>query len=168
MRYAARAMATVILKRGRAKPLWHGHPWVFSEAIARVEGDAEDGDAVVVQDAEGHLVGHGFLSARSQIRVRLLVGDDRGERLDDELLVAHGLAVACDVGVRQKTGFYFDQRENRRVVAGLARGRRVLDGYSYTGGFALHAARAGATRVVAVEASERAARLASENAARNG
>src|SRR5262245_26068279 len=88
MRYSLAAMATVILKRERAKPLWHGHPWVFSEAIARVEGQPADGDAVAVQDAEGHLVGHGFFSARSQIRVRLLAGDERAEPPGDELLRA--------------------------------------------------------------------------------
>ena len=44
----------------------------------------------------------------------------------------------------QKTGFYLDQRDNRRAAARLAAGRRVLDAFCYTGGFGLHAARAGA------------------------
>ncbi len=53
----------------------------------------------------------------------------------------------------QKTGYYLDQRENRRSLAPWLRGRRVLNAFSYTGGFALHALRAGAAEVVSVDAS---------------
>lgn len=51
----------------------------------------------------------------------------------------------------QKTGFYLDQRENRKHLASLSRGKRVLDVFSYTGAFGLHAARGGATEVVDVD-----------------
>ena len=68
----------------------------------------------------------------------------------------------------QKTGFYLDQRDNRRAVAGLARGRRLLDAFCYTGGFGLHAARAGASAVLGVNVSEPALALARENAQLNG
>jgi len=68
----------------------------------------------------------------------------------------------------QKTGFYLDQRDNRRAVAGLARGRRLLDAFCYTGGFGLHAARAGASAVLGVDVSEPALALARENAQLNG
>jgi 23S rRNA (cytosine1962-C5)-methyltransferase len=68
----------------------------------------------------------------------------------------------------QKTGFYLDQRDNRRAVAQLAPGRRMLDAFCYSGGFGLHAARAGARSVLAVDASEPALALARENARRNG
>jgi 23S rRNA (cytosine1962-C5)-methyltransferase len=53
----------------------------------------------------------------------------------------------------QKTGFYFDQRDNRARVEAMARGRRVLDAYSYVGAFALAAARGGAEHVVAVDSA---------------
>lgn len=264
----------VHLRRGRAKPLWHGHPWVFAEAIARVDGSPEDGDLVVVVDSDARALGQGFFSARSQLRVRLCAtageavgprffearlrlcaalrrdvlglpnGETNGYRLvhgegdrlpglivdvyDDVLAVQfltsgmkrreadvlaalqavcapraivevasveaqrkegfvaptqvvrgelseaalvvreNGLSMGCDLLHGQKTGYYFDQRENRRRVAELAGGRHVLDAYSYTGGFACAAAKAGARRVVAVDSSERAAVLCGENAARNG
>src|SRR5947209_8690227 len=78
-----------------------------------------------------------------------------------------GLRFLVHVAEGQKTGFYLDQRDNRRVVAHLAAGRRVFDGFCYTGGFALHAARAGATAVLGVDASEAALGLARHNAERN-
>jgi len=68
----------------------------------------------------------------------------------------------------QKTGFYLDQRDNRFAVAPYCAGRRVLDGFCYTGGFGLHAARAGATEVIGVDVSEPALALARENAGLNG
>jgi 23S rRNA (cytosine1962-C5)-methyltransferase len=68
----------------------------------------------------------------------------------------------------QKTGFYLDQRDNRRAVAPLAAGKRVLDAFCYTGGFGLHAARAGAASVLGIDVSEPALSLARENAHLNG
>jgi len=68
----------------------------------------------------------------------------------------------------QKTGFYLDQRDNRRAVAGLAKDRRLLDAFCYTGGFGIHAARAGASAVLGVDVSEPALALARENAQLNG
>lgn len=79
-----------------------------------------------------------------------------------------GLRFLVNLGEGQKTGFYLDQRDNRRAVARLAAGRRVLDGFCYTGGFGLHAARAGATEVVGVDVSEPALRLGRANARGNG
>jgi 23S rRNA (cytosine1962-C5)-methyltransferase len=79
-----------------------------------------------------------------------------------------GVAFAVDLEHGQKTGFFFDQRENRRLIASLARGRTVLDGFSHTGGFACHALLAGAARVLAVESSPAAAELLRENAGRTG
>ena len=60
----------------------------------------------------------------------------------------------ADVGEGQKTGWFFDQRENRASVARLAGGARVLDLYCYTGGFALQAAAGGAAAVLGVDRSE--------------
>jgi 23S rRNA (cytosine1962-C5)-methyltransferase len=79
-----------------------------------------------------------------------------------------GLRFLVNLAEGQKTGFYLDQRDNRRAAAAFAAGRRVLDAFCYTGGFGLHAARAGAAEVVAVDSSEPALDLARANAARNG
>jgi 23S rRNA (cytosine1962-C5)-methyltransferase len=79
-----------------------------------------------------------------------------------------GLTFLIHLAEGQKTGFYLDQRENRRAVARLATGRRVLDAFCYTGGFGLHAARAGATSVLGVDSSEPALELARANAQQNG
>ncbi len=79
----------------------------------------------------------------------------------------HGVRYVTEPGGGQKTGFYCDQRENRLLVRQLARGRRVLDAYCYTGGFALNAAAGGAISVHAVDSSEPALALARENAALN-
>jgi 23S rRNA (cytosine1962-C5)-methyltransferase len=79
----------------------------------------------------------------------------------------HGLHYAVDVRAGQKTGFYLDQRENRQAVARYAEGRRVLDLFCYTGGFALNAARHRAASVVGVDSSLPAIELARQNAQRN-
>jgi 23S rRNA (cytosine1962-C5)-methyltransferase len=79
-----------------------------------------------------------------------------------------GLRFLVHLTEGQKTGFYLDQRDNRRAVAGLAQGRRVLDAFCYSGGFGLHAARAGAVAVLGVDASEPALALAQANAELNG
>lgn len=68
----------------------------------------------------------------------------------------------------QKTGLFLDQRENHQRIAQLAKGKRVLDLYSYTGGFALHAAMAGASKVTAVDSSSQAIEQARQNAVING
>lgn len=79
-----------------------------------------------------------------------------------------GLRVLVDLGEGQKTGYYLDQRDNRVAAARLAAGRRVLDAFCYSGGFGLHAARAGAREVLGVDVSGSALALARENARLNG
>jgi 23S rRNA (cytosine1962-C5)-methyltransferase len=79
-----------------------------------------------------------------------------------------GLRFLVNLAEGQKTGFYLDQRDNRRAVAPLTAGRRVLDAFCYTGGFGLHAARAGAASVLGLDVSEPALALARENARLNG
>jgi 23S rRNA (cytosine1962-C5)-methyltransferase len=78
------------------------------------------------------------------------------------------LRFLVNIAEGQKTGFYLDQRDNRRAVAHLAAGRRVLDAFCYSGGFALHAAQAGAREVIGVDVSEPALALARQNAQLNG
>jgi 23S rRNA (cytosine1962-C5)-methyltransferase len=267
--------ATVYLKRGRANPLWQGHPWVFSGAILREEGTPEPGDVVDVRDVEGRFIGRGFHNARSQIRVRMVT--QREEAVDAPLLrrrleeagalrrqlgfpskettayrlansegdglpgvvvdvyddvvalqftalgmkrmerplldalaegvglpgkpraifevsaggfaqlegfgsatrVVHGTAVdsvRCrENGVEleveplrgQKTGMFLDQRENRRRIAELAHGKKILDVYTYAGGFSLNALKAGATSATAVDSSAKALERARHHAELN-
>lgn len=83
-------------------------------------------------------------------------------------IAENGIKYLVDVENGQKTGFFLDQKYNRRAVAQLARGRRVLDCFTHTGSFALNAARGGARHVTAVDVSESAVELARANAARNG
>ena len=80
----------------------------------------------------------------------------------------NGLRFLVDPREGQKTGWFYDQRDNRAAVARLAAGARLLDVYSYAGGFALAAAAAGAREVVAVDRSEAALRLAEGAAGLNG
>ncbi len=60
------------MRRGRAKPLWRGHPWVFRDSIDRVDGNAGAGDLVEVADEDGRGIGYGFFSPGSKIAVRIL------------------------------------------------------------------------------------------------
>ncbi len=73
----------------------------------------------------------------------------------------------ADPQTGQKSGWYYDQRENRAFMAGLAKDRRVLDTYCYSGGFGILAARAGAREVLGIDSSEPALALASEAAKAN-
>jgi 23S rRNA (cytosine1962-C5)-methyltransferase len=73
-----------------------------------------------------------------------------------------------DLRAGQKTGFYFDQRDNRQALAAYGRGMRVLDVFCYSGGFGVAAGRAGAKEIVFVDSSHAALELASANAERNG
>ncbi len=73
------------------------------------------------------------------------------------------LSFLVDFREGQKTGFYLDQRENRKLAAGFASGKSVLNLFSYTGGFALHAAAAGAREIVSVESSQRAVDISRKN-----
>jgi 23S rRNA (cytosine1962-C5)-methyltransferase len=78
------------------------------------------------------------------------------------------LEFLVDLAEGQKTGFFLDQRENRQLAAQYAPGKRVLDAFCYTGGFGLHAARAGAAEVIGVDVSAHGLELARKNAQRNG
>ena len=264
-------MAKLLVKRGRANPLWHGHPWVYSGAVLREEGNPAPGDAVDVCDSEGKLIGRGHFNPRSQIRARIItfrdepvdaalirrriddavslrkklglpseatsayrllhsegdslpgvIADVYGDvvvvqittlgmkRVEDDVYAAlwdalspRALVEVASSGVSQlegftastrvvrgedvtrvrcrengieleveplggqKTGMFVDQRENRRRVGELARGARVLDMYTYAGGFALAALRGGATEATCVDASQKALERARGHAALN-
>ncbi len=89
--------------------------------------------------------------------------------LDEPVLVReNGAVFLADPLAGQKTGWFFDQRDNRRFVAGLARDARVLDLYCFTGGFAVQAALGGAVSVLGIDSSAPALALAAQAAIRNG
>lgn len=248
----AEPTAVAVLRPDRAKPALQGHPWLFSGAIARLDGDPEAA-VVRVTTAEGRSLGVAFWSPRSQIRARLLHSENadqaffaarlraalalrqavlpeqttgyrvlnaegdgvpgwtldrfgdvlvsqvtvagleaiRGEAYaaigevlpgvsvlqrnrvparqaeglaqEDEPIAGDipaeaeftesGLRFSADLLAGQKTGFYCDQRENRRLAERLAAGRATLDLFAHTGGFGLYALRGGARHVVHVESS---------------
>ena len=268
------ASAKIILAKGRSKAVAMHHPWVFAEAVGRIDGRPASGDLVEVQDYRGRFIGYGYYSPNSKIRVKLFCwtkGEAIGraswrERLEQALSIrrdvlgmtdgraacrlvnsegdcAPGLTVdryadflvvefgtpgmaeraemfadvlteltgaagiyeragadaarfegftrkpgvlagdeppefveieegrarfLVDVRGGHKTGFYLDQRENRLRAAGFAKGRRVLDAFCYTGGFAVQAAVAGAESVMAVDSSAEALETARKNAEVNG
>ena len=111
---------------------------------------------------------------RSDAKVRLQEGMERykgfiGEPFDTKVeIVENGVRYYVDVMDGQKTGFFLDQKENRRAVARLCRGARVLDCFTHTGSFALNAGMAGAAHVIGVDASQLGVEQARENAALNG
>jgi 23S rRNA (cytosine1962-C5)-methyltransferase len=79
----------------------------------------------------------------------------------------NGARYFADLGQGQKTGWYYDQRDNRAFIAGIAKGKSVLDAYSYTGGFGILAAKSGATETVCLDSSAPALKLAEDSAAAN-
>jgi 23S rRNA (cytosine1962-C5)-methyltransferase len=78
-----------------------------------------------------------------------------------------GLRFEADVCHGQKTGFFLDQRENRRIVESLAKGRTMLNAFSFSGGFSLYAARGGAVSVTDLDISAHALASAKRNFALN-
>jgi len=83
-------------------------------------------------------------------------------------IMENGVKYLVDVENGQKTGFFLDQKYNRKAVARLARGKTVLDCFTHTGSFALNAAKGGAKHVTAVDVSESAVEMARANVTRNG
>ena len=94
-------------------------------------------------------------------------GADGAPRAPVEILEA-GLRFSVDLSAGQKTGFYVDQGLNRAAVAAWAADRRILDVFCYTGGFSVHAARAGAASLTLVDSSREALESATRHLALNG
>lgn len=92
-----------------------------------------------------------------------------GEPFDTKVIIReNGIRYYVDVAQGQKTGFFLDQKYNRQATARLCRGKTVLDCFTHTGAFALNAAAAGASGVLAVDASDPGIEQARENARLNG
>ncbi|MCM1494555.1 MAG: class I SAM-dependent rRNA methyltransferase [Bacteroides sp.] len=111
---------------------------------------------------------------RSDAKVREQEGMERvkgfiGEPFDTRVeIVENDIRYIVDVKEGQKTGFFLDQKYNRRAIRKLCSGARVLDCFTHTGSFALNAGMAGAASVLGVDASELGVAQARENAELNG
>lgn len=108
---------------------------------------------VPVRELEGMKQQKGFLSAPFDTKVEM---------------VENGIRFFVDVENGQKTGYFLDQKENRAALKPFVAGGRVLDCFSHTGSFALHAAHYGAGEVLGVDISDHAVLCATENARLNG
>ena len=266
-------MKQLILKPGREKSLARRHPWIFSGAVAELQGDPDSGDTVAVRAAGGEFLAWAAYSPASQIRarvwswnekeridadflrlrlaqaqaarerllsaeasdaLRLVHGESDGlpgviadrygdvvvlqflstgaerwraeiaegvraltdcacvyERSDADVreleglpvrsgvlygalpaagveLREHGLRYGVDVAAGHKTGFYLDQRDNRKRIGELAHGRDVLNCFCYSGGFSLNALSGGAQSVLSIDSSAGALSAARDNLRRNG
>ena len=110
---------------------------------------------------------------RSDVEVRKLeglnerIGPLRGNPPDNLVIHENELRYKVSLSTGHKTGYYLDQRTNRRYIQALAHGRDVLDCFSYTGSFSLNALKGGAKSVVAVDVSSGALELAQENLSLN-
>ncbi len=130
---------------------------VLREDGQRIDGIFERND-VAIRALEGLEQGKGWFALQ-------------GEPMPDSVvtqITENEILYQVDVENGQKTGFFLDQKYNRRAVAKLAKGLRVLDCFTHTGSFALNAAKGGAAHVTAVDVSQSAIDMAKENAARNG
>jgi 23S rRNA (cytosine1962-C5)-methyltransferase len=130
---------------------------ILAEDGQKINGIYERNDSGL-RDLEGMKQGRGFFPLEG------LPVPDSGRTVIRE----NGIEYAVDFENGQKTGFFLDQKYNRRAAAAVSRGKRVLDCFTDTGSFALNAAAAGAAHVHAVDISESAIAMAKENAERNG
>ena len=97
-------MPTVRLKPGHVQPVWAGHPWVYAQAVDRIEDPARAGDEVGVVDPLGNLLGRGFYSPGSAIPVRLVVRDAE-TRIDGALFrsrIERAVALRESLGVARE------------------------------------------------------------------
>ena len=273
-------MPSLILKPQREKSLLRRHPWIFSGAVARLDGNAEMGETVDIFSAKGEFLAKAAYSPNSSIRARAwtwldtpvdadflrlkldsainrrggfythkknkgecetrpydsyrlvhaesdgipgLIVDRYGDALVMQILTAgteywketladllveltgiediyersdvevrklegleprtgvlrgtppktveiteYGIRFTVNIAHGHKAGFYLDQRENRHLVGQLAKDRDVLNCFSYTGGFSIHAVAGGAKSVTSIDSSGAALKLGAENAALNG
>ena len=130
--------------------------------VLRADGQQIDGiyqrNDAALRDKEGLEQGKGWLE---------IPGEQHPASTETEIY-ENGVYYKVDFENGQKTGFFLDQKFNRRAVANIARGKTVLDCFTHTGSFALNAALGGAAHVTAVDVSESAVEMARRNAARNG
>ena len=129
----------------------------------------------VIADLLMKITGVTNIFERSDVEVRKLEGlpirkgNLRGNVPEDLIKIEENdLMFLVDIREGHKTGFYLDQRENRRTVQDISFGKHVLDCFSYTGGFTLAALKGGAASITAVDSSTSAISLAKQNLQING
>ncbi len=98
-------------------------------------------------------------------RIGKLAGDEPPDFVE---VRENGHSFLVDIHQGQKTGFFLDQRENRRLIGSVSRGKRVLNCFSYTGGFSIYAAAGGAMETVSIDSSQPALNTAKINLEKNG
>jgi 23S rRNA (cytosine1962-C5)-methyltransferase len=108
------------------------------------------------------------LPARREEGLADFEGTVLGEPVATVQIIEEGLPFLVDIVHSQKTGFYLDQREMRKMARNFSRGRCILNAFSYTGAFSVFALKGGAVRADSVDASESAIALAQENFELNG
>lgn len=108
---------------------------------------------VPVRELEGLPQQKGFLSAPFDTKI---------------IIKENGLQFHVDIENGQKTGYFLDQRDNRRAIESIVKGAEVLGAFTYTGTFEIHAAHYGAKNVLGLDISENAVTQANRNAALNG
>jgi len=111
---------------------------------------------------------------RNDVPVRTLEGMEQikgflSEPFDTSIIInENGLKFHVDVENGQKTGYFLDQQDNRRAIANVVKGADVLEAFTYTGTFSLHAAHYGAKSVLGLDISENAVDMCRKNAILNG
>ena len=131
----------------------------LAETIAAALSEVAGARAVILRGDSGSRTLEGL-----EDETRTLVGSIDGPVKVEE----NGCTYFADLQSGQKTGWFFDQRDNHAFMASLCKGSAVLDLYTHTGGFALPAAKAGAASVLGVDSSQPALDLAVKGAAATG
>jgi len=123
---------------------------------------AADVIATALQKVKGLKLDTIYLRDIAGKSARFIMGD-----MPEAIVLENGLQFKVNWVEGQKTGFFLDQRDNRALLAEVAKGRTVLNTFCYTGGFSVYALKAGAAKVVSVDVSAKAVALADENVALN-
>ena len=124
--------------------------------------------ALIAETACPNVYERSDASVRELEGLPLVTGSLAGKEPSNEtLVVENGVRYAVDIKTGHKTGFYIDQRDNRRLVMEQAAGRDVLNCFCYTGGFSLAALKGGAKSVISIDSSGEALSIAKRNAALN-
>ncbi len=128
----------------------------------------------IVSALKKHFPAHAvFERSDSDLRIKegleasigVLAGEGVSEKIE---VLENGLRFFVDVKSGQKTGFFLDQRDNRAIAGKLAKNKKVLNAFAYTGGFSVYAAAGGAKETVSVDISEQAVELGKKNFEVNG
>ena len=137
-------------------------------AAARVFWRERIADVLAGLERGGAVIAHAWLRAERRAKTQSLGEALRGDPPTEIVIDEDDARFGVDVRAGQKTGFFLDQRDNRRTIRRHAAGGSVLNLFSYTGGFSLHAALGGATRVTSVDLAPPAIAAIAKNLDRSG